>query len=185
MKASNVRRGNVILFDDQPCRVLEFIHRTPGNLRAFVQMRLRGLKTGNTFDHRFSATEDVDAVPLDRRPLQVLYSDDLGVHAMDSQSYEQFTLDLDAIGDAAPWLEPGREFMVEWYDSMPVSIELPPVVEMEVVETTPALRGATKSASPKPATLSNGVQIKVPDFVDVGEMVRVDPRDGSYLERVR
>lgn len=185
MKASAIRRGTVVLYNDHPCRVLDFIHRTPGNLRAFVQVRLRDLITGQTFDHRYSATEEVSSASLDRRSVQILYADDTGLHAMDTESYEQFVLDHETVGDSAPWLEPGRDVLVDWYEDTPVSIELPSAVELEVVETAPAMRGATKSGSSKPAVLSNGVSVKVPEFVDVGDTIRVDPRDGSYLERAR
>ena len=98
MKASDVRRGHVILIDGQPCRVMEFIHRTPGNLRAFVQLRLRNLVTGNTFETRVSATEYVDDARLETRELQVLYRDETGVHVMDTSSYEQYGLDKETLG---------------------------------------------------------------------------------------
>src|SRR5439155_1085180 len=106
MKASDIRRGHVILIDRQPCRVMDFTHRTPGNLRAFVQLRLRNLVTGNTFDTRLSATEFVDEAPLETKQFQVLYADHGGVHVMDTTTYEQHTLDGDAVGDQAAWLQP-------------------------------------------------------------------------------
>ena len=164
---------------------MEYIHRTPGNLRAFVQVRLRNLVTGNTFDQRFSATDYLDEARLDTKELQVLYRDAAGVHVMDSHTYEQYTLDAEAVGDQGQWLEPETHIVVEWLDGRPIGIELPSVVELAVVETGPVMRTATKTASTKPAKLSNGVTVQVPDFISEGERVRVDPRTGVYLERVK
>ena len=185
MKATDIRRGHVILIDGQPCRVMEFTHRTPGNLRAFVQLRLRNLVTGNTFDTRVSATDFLEEARLDTKEFQVLYRDAAGVHVMDLQNYEQHTLDDDTVLDAGPWLQPEMVVQVEWLDGRPIAIELPSVVELEVVETAPVMRSATKTASTKPAKLSNGVTVQVPDFVNEGDRVRVDPRVGEYLERAR
>jgi len=184
VKASSIRRGQVIIVDDVPCRVLEFQHRTPGNLRAFVQVRLRNLIAGNTLETRFSATEEVDTATLERRALQLLYVDDAGYHVMDSETFDQFTLDAETVDDAGRWLEPNMTFFVESLDGLPVSVEPPAIVEFTVTETSPPLRGATKSGSNKPAVLSNGVTVRVPDFISVGTRVRIDTSDGSYLERV-
>lgn len=185
MKASDIRKGHVVIVDGAPCRVMDFQHRTPGNLRAFVQMRLRNLMNGNTFDTRFSATETVETARLDTKELQVLYRDASAVHVMDASTYDQYALDDETVGDAGPWLEPGMTFQAEWLEGKPIGISLPAVVEMDIVETTPAMRGATKTSSGKPAKLSNGVTITVPEFVEEGARVRVDPRSGQYLERAK
>jgi len=185
MKASDIRRGHVLIIDGQPCRVMDFQHRTPGNLRAFVQVRLRNLSSGNTFDTRLSATEFVDDARLDTKELQVLYRDANGLHVMDNASYDQYSLDDEAIGDAGPWLEAGMNFQAEWLNGRPIAIQLPSVVELEVVETTPVMKSATKTASTKPAKLSNGVTVQVPEFIGEGERVRVNPREGTYLERAK
>ena len=185
MKASDIRRGHVIFFQGQPCRVMEFTHRTPGNLRAFVQARMRNLNTGSTFEHRFSATEFVEEARLDTKQLQVMYRDANGVHVMDSETYEQYTLDAETAGEQAHWLESGVTFQADWLNGRPISIELPSVAELEVVETAPVMKTATKTASTKPAKLSNGVIIQVPEFISEGERVRVNPRDGAYLERAK
>jgi elongation factor P len=185
MKASDIRRGHVIMVDGQPCRVMDFQHRTPGNLRAFVQVRLRNLSSGNTFDTRLSATEFVEDARLDTKELQVLYRDANGVHVMDAGSYEQYTLDEETIGEQGQWLEPGLTFQVEWLGGRAIAIQLPAVAELEVVETAPIMKTATKTASTKPAKLSNGVTIQVPEFIGEGERVRVNPREGVYLERAK
>jgi elongation factor P len=185
MKASDIRRGHVLIIDGAPCRVMDFQHRTPGNLRAFVQVRLRNLNTGNTFDTRLSATEFVDDARLDTKELQVLYRDANGTHVMDNDTYEQYTLDDETVGDAGAWLESGMTFIAEWLNGRPIAIELPSVVELEVVETAPIMKTATKTASTKPAKLSNGVTVQVPEFIGEGERVRVNPREGVYLERAK
>lgn len=186
MKASDIRRGHVILVDGTPCRVMEYQHRTPGNLRAFVQVRMRNLATGNTFEQRFSATENVTRAALDTKEFQVLYQDASGVHVMDTTSYEQYTLDQEVVGDAMPWLVSDMVFTAEWFGGRPVGIELPASVELEIVDTAPVLKGATKQAGTKPATLSNGVTVQVPEYLSVGDRIKVDPREGgAYVERAK
>jgi elongation factor P len=185
MKASEVRKGAVLMFEGQPCRVLDFQHRTPGNLRAFVQMRMRNLISGNTFDTRFSATDYMDEARLDTKEFQVMYRDDQGVHAMDSETYDQMTVPLDTAGEAVEWLEPEMHFQAELLDGKVVGLQLPAAMEYTIVETAPVMRGATKTASNKPAKLNNGKTINVPEFLEEGTRVRVDPRTGTYLERAK
>ena len=185
MKASDVRKGHVIIVEGNPCRVMDFQHRTPGNLRAFVQVRMRNLKSGNTFDARFSATDFLDEARLDTKDFQVLYKDESGVHAMDANTYEQITLSNEVVGDQAAWLEPEMVFQAELLDGVPIGLRLPASMEYTIVETAPVMRGATKTASNKPAKLSNGQTINVPEFLEEGTKVRVDPRSGAYLERAK
>ena len=178
MKASDIRRGHVLIIEGQPCRVMDFQHRTPGNLRAFVQVRLRNLTSGNTFDTRLSATEFVEDARLDTKDMQVMYRDANGTHVMDAETYDQYTLDDEVTGDQAPWLEAGMTFQAEWLNGRPIAIMLPSTAELEVVDTAPTMKTATKTASTKPAKLSNGVTIQVPEFINEGERVRVNPREG-------
>ena len=184
-KASDIRKGAVVMYEGQPCRVMDFQHRTPGNLRAFVQMRMRNLLNGNTFETRFSATEDVDTARLETKELQVLYDDGTDVHVMDAQSFEQYALDQEITGDLRPWMQPESMIQVEWLEGKPISVKLPSVVEIEIAETTPIMKTATKTASSKPATLVNGVVVQVPEFLETGEKVRVNPNTGEYLERAK
>ena len=185
MKANDIRKGAVIYYDGKPHLVMDFTHRTPGNLRAFVQVRLRNLKSGMATDHRFSATENIEEARLDTKGMQVLYADGNGVHVMDAITYEQFTLDPEVVGDDAPWMLPEMRFDCTWLEGRPISFQLPSSVELEVTETSPVMKTATKSASSKPATLSNGATINVPEFVAQGERVRVNPREKIYIERVK
>ncbi len=185
MKANDIRKGNVIYHEGKPHLVMDFTHRTPGNLRAFVQVRLRNLVTGTSLDHRFSATENVEEARLDTRPMQVLFADGNGVHVMDAHTYEQFTFDADLVGDDAAWMQPEMTFDATWLEGKPISFQLPNSMELEVVETAPIMKTATKSASTKPAVLSNGVTVQVPEFIETGERVRVNPRERAYIERVK
>jgi len=185
MKASEVRKGHVLIIDGQPCRVMDFQHRTPGNLRAFVQVRMRNLISGNTFDTRLSATDYVDEARLDTKEYQVMYRDDSGVHVMDRETYDQMTIDPEVAGDAADWLSPEMNFQAELLNGQVVGIELPAAMEFTIVETSPVMRGATKTASAKPAKLDNGQTVNVPEFLEEGVRIRVDPRSGTYLERAK
>lgn len=185
MKASDIRKGTVLMVDGNPCRVMDFQHRTPGNLRAFVQVRLRNLTTGNTFDTRFSSTQLVDDVRLDTKELQVLYRDANGVNVMDNSNYDQYALDDDTTGDAGPWLEPGMTFQAEWLNGRPIGISLPSSIELEIVETAPVMKTATKTASQKPAKLENGATVNVPEFIGTGDKIRVNPNTGEYQERAK
>jgi elongation factor P len=184
MKASDIRRGTVIIHEGNPCRVMEFQHRTPGNLRAFVQVRMRNLTTGNTFETRFSSTELVNEARLDTKEMQVMYKDVNGIHVMDAATYDQYSLDEEVTGELSEWLEPGMTFMAEWLFGRPIAIQLPSMVELEIVDTAPIMRTATKTAS-KPAKLSNGATVNIPEFIGPGERIRVNPNTGEYLERVR
>ena len=185
MKATDIRRGHVIVYEGQPHRVMEFTHRTPGNLRAFVQVKLRNLVTGAGAEQRFAATDFLEEARLDTKELQVLYRDGSSVHVMDASNYEQYALDDDTTGDQGQWLTPEMIFQAEYLNGRPISIQLPAVVELDVVETSPVMKTATKTASTKPAKLSNGVTIQVPEFVGEGDRVRVNPREGVYLERAK
>lgn len=184
-KASDVRRGQVLMIDGNPCRVMEYTHRTPGNLRAFVQMRLRNLTSGNTFEQRFSSTEDVETARLETKDMQVLYDDGTDVHIMDAQTYEQFQLSPEVTGELRQWMQPETTVKIEWLNGRPISVVLPSVIELEIVDTAPIMKTATKTASTKPAVLSNGATVQVPEFVENGQRIRVNPNTGEYLERAK
>lgn len=185
MIAKDIRRGYVILYNNTPHRVLEFQHRTPGNLRAFVQAKLRNLSSGLSTEARFSSTENLEKLTMDHHEVEYLYADGDSHHFMDTTNYEQLELNREALGDAINYLIPGIKIQLELYEGNPVGVELPQVVELTVTETAPELRGATASNSPKPAKLETGVTISVPAFIKEGDRVRVDPSTGSYLERAK
>lgn len=185
MKANDIRKGVVVIYEGQPCRVMDFQHRTPGNLRAFVQVRMRNLSNGNSFETRFSSTEELDTARLDTREMQVMYDDGTDLHVMDAHTYEQFTFDSEVVGELRAWMQPELKFQAEWLNGRPISIKLPATMEIEITDTAPVMKTATKTASSKPAMLANGATIQVPEFIGSGEKVRVNPSTGEYLERVK
>jgi elongation factor P len=185
INATNLRRGMAIMFEGEPCRVIEFHHHTPGNLRAMVHAKLRKLKTGVTIEHRFRASDTVDQAQMETHELQYLYHDGHAYHFMNKATYDQYEMDEEALGDHAQWMADGMEVIAEYFEGRPIGVELPNEVVFEIVETSPVMRSATKTASTKPAKLSNGVTINVPEFLQSGEKVRVNPNTGEYLDRAK
>jgi elongation factor P len=185
ISANDIRKGMVIVFEGAPCKVMDFHHHTPGNLRAMVQTRLRNLLTGNSFEHRFRSNDTLDKVTLEQHTMEYLYSDGTHHHFMNSETYEQVALTEDELGDAAQWLMPNLKIEVEFYNGTPIGVSLPGSMELTVVTTEPVLKGATASNSNKPATLENGVTLMVPPFITEGERIRVNPSEARYMERVK
>jgi elongation factor P len=183
--ATQIRRGMVILFEGKLCKVIDFRHHTPGNLRAMVQTKLRDLKTGSSFEHRFRSADSVEKATLEQHEMEFLYGDGSQYHFMNTENYEQTALTDEDLGDAAQWLMPGMKIQAEFYEGQPIGITLPPSIELTVTSTEPSLKGATVSNVNKPATLENGVTISVPPFVNEGDRIRVDPAEGRYMERAK
>jgi elongation factor P len=183
--ATQIRRGMVIVFEGEPCRVVEFRHHTPGNLRAMIQTKLRSLRSGSSFEHRFRSADTIERAALEQHEMEYLYSDGSHHHFMNTENYEQVALSDDELGDSAQWLAPGLKIQVEFYEGAPIGIDMPPSLELTVTQTEPSLKGATVSNVNKPATLENGVTIQVPPFVNEGDRIRVDPNEGRYIERAR
>jgi elongation factor P len=185
MKANRLRKGDIITFEGELYRVFEALHQTPGNLRARMQTRLKGIRTGVMKDVRFRAEEDVEKAYLDHRTMQYLYQDAAGYHFMDTDSYDQVTMSEEDLGDGALFLVPETMIQVQLHEGSPVGVDLPATVDLRVVETTPEVKGATASAQNKPATLETGLVVQVPAFVKEGEMIRVRTEDSAYMERVK
>ena len=183
IQASHMRAGMCILFEGDVCRLMEVKHVTPGNLRGFVQARMRSLRSGNSFDHRFSSTERVERAILETHPMEYLYSDPSGHHFMNQETYDQVTLDNETLGDTLLYLLPNTVISVDFHDEKPVGLELPNTVTLEVVETEPALKGATASASYKPAKMETGLTVQVPPFIEPGTRIIIDTRENKYLSR--
>src|SRR5919112_466462 len=175
LSANDIRKGMVIVFEGAPCKVMEFRHHTPGNLRAMVQARLRNLKTGSSFEHRFRSNDTLERASMEQHQMEYLYSDGALHHFMNTENYEQISLSEEDLGDAAQWLMPGLRLQAEFYEGAPIGIDLPPSMELTVVQTEPTLKSATVSNVNKPATLENGVTITVPPFINEGDRIRVDP----------
>ncbi|MDQ2975590.1 MAG: elongation factor P [Acidobacteriota bacterium] len=185
ISATQIRRGMVILFNGELCKVMEFRHHTPGNLRAMVQAKLRNIKTGSSFEHRFRSADTVDRATLEQHEMEYMYSDGSHHHFMNTENYEQVALSGEELGDAAQWLTPGLKLQAEFYEGAPIGIDLPPSMELTVTRTEPTMKGATVSNVNKPATLENGVTVTVPPFVNEGDRIRVDPTEGRYIERAK
>jgi len=185
MKANRLRRGQLIVFEGDLWRVFEALHQTPGNLRARMQCRLKRLRDGTMKDHRFRAEDEVERAFLEQKQMQYLYRDGDTSHFMDTTTYEQASLSDEVLGDAARYLVPESMISVDFFEGIPVGLELPATVDLRVVETTPEVKGATASAQRKPATLETGLVVQVPSFVQENERIRVSTEDGNYLERVK
>lgn len=183
--ATQIRRGMVIVFEGQPCRVIDFRHHTPGNLRAMVQTKMKNLRTGSNFEHRFRADDAIEKALMETHELQFLYSGGDTYHFMNTENYDQLEMDTETLGDNAQWMVPNMIIIAEYYDGRPIGIELPQSLTFEIVETAPVMKTATKTSSYKPATLDNGVTINVPEFLATGERVRVNPSTGEYLDRAK
>ena len=181
--ATQIRNGMIIIFNAELHRVHEASHRTPGNLRAFMQVRMRNLRNGSMIDHRFSSSDRLEKASLDTHEMEYLYSDPSGHHFMNQETYDQITLSDDVVGDAMKYLLPNTAISVDFYEGNPVGIELPNTVNLRVVETQPGMKGATASASYKPAKLETGLVVNVPQFVEAGTVIKIDTREDSYLER--
>ena len=183
--ATQIRRGMVIVFEGDPCRVLEFRHHTPGNLRAMVQAKLKNLRTGSSYEHRFRAADSIDPASMETHDLEFLYQGGDTYHFMNTENYDQLEMDEEMLGDNAQWMQPGMKIQAEYYDGRPVGIKMPNSLILEVVDTAPVMKTATKTASSKPAKLENGVTINVPEFVGTGDKVKVNPSTGEYQERAK
>jgi len=185
ISATQIRRGMVIVFEGQPCKVVEFRHHTPGNLRAMIQTKLRNILTGSSFEHRFRSVDTIERASLEQHEMEYLYSDGSHHHFMNTETFDQVALSADELGDAAQWLAPGLKIQAEFYEGSAIGIDLPPSLELTVTRTEPTMKSATVSNVNKPATLENGVTITVPPFVNEGDRIRVDPIEGRYLERAK
>ncbi len=185
LAATQLRPGNVIKHDGDLYSIHQVTHRTPGNLRAFVQAKMRNLRTGAMIEHRFRSEDRVEQAIVDEQEMEYLYRDGDDYYFMDTEDYEQIHLSKDTLGDAAMYLIPNIQIKIEMYEGRPVGIELPITVDLLVTETEPGLKSATVSNVTKPATLETGLVVQVPPFINAGEKIRVDTAEGKYIERAK
>jgi elongation factor P len=183
INATDIRKGAIIKLEGELYQVLTYHHATPGNLRGFVQTKLRNLKTGTQKDYRFRSTDRVEKAFLDTHELSSLSSDGDHHHFMNTETYEQVSLGPEALGDAVSYLKPETTITVDFYEGKPVGVELPATVELKVVETDPAIRNATVSNVTKPAKLETGLVVQVPPFVEEGDVIKVNTDAGTYISR--
>ena len=173
----------VIKFNNELYSIFKMEHRTPGNLRGFVQVKMRSLRSGTMTEHRFSSEDRVDRAALEEHEMEYLYDDGEYYYFMNTENFEQMHLTRDILGDAVDYLVPQLKVNIEFYEGKPMSVELPPTVDLTVVETEPGLKGASVSNVTKAAKLETGLMVQVPPFINEGEKVRVSTAEGIYQER--
>jgi elongation factor P len=183
LAATRLKRGMIIVQNGDLLRILDLEHKTPGNLRGFVRVKSRNLRNGSSSEQRLRSEDVVERAVLDEKQMQYLYSDTEGHHFMDTTTYEQTHLTDEAMGDSAGYLKPEMTISVEFYGSEPVGIELPQTVDLKVVSTVPAIKGATATNQLKPATTETGIVIQVPPFIGEGDVIRVNTETGEYQSR--
>ena len=183
ISATKLRKGMLFKLDKDLFRALEVQHVTPGNLRGFVRVKARNIRSGTLADNKLRSEDLVERATLDERAMQYMYNDGTDYYFMDTDSFEQIHISSEALGDSVNYLLAEMVIQVEFYGSEPVGIELPQTVDLVVEETTPAIKGATASAQLKPATLETGLVVQVPPFVNTGDKIRVSTDTGEYLAR--
>ena len=181
--ANDIRKGQVIKFNGEPHLVMETQHRTPGNLRAFVQIKMRNLRYGKALDQRFASTESIEVLPTDRKTLEFSYADRDAFAFIDPETFDQIELTEATLGEVKNYLTPGGRVDVLFVDEKPLSVDLPSTVSLKIVESADGVKGDTASNVQKPAKLETGLVIQVPLFIKEGEIVRVSTVDGTYLGR--
>lgn len=183
MKAIQIRKGMVLEYNNDLYRVTEANHVTPGKGQAVMQVKMKRLSDGNKAENRFRPDEGVVKATLITEDYQYLYDDGDFYHFMNLETYEQIQLPMDDLGDHKYYLLPEAIVTLLFHNGVPIDVELPASVELKVVETEPNMKGATATSSYKPATLETGLVTQIPPFVEEGEVVRIDTRDGKYLDR--
>ncbi|MBL9207682.1 MAG: elongation factor P [Opitutaceae bacterium] len=181
--ANDIRKGQVIKFNGEPHLVMETQHRTPGNLRAFVQIKMRNLRYGKALDQRFASTEAIEVLPTDRRTLEFSYADRGTFAFIDPETFDQIELTAETLGDVKNYLTPGGKVDVLFVDEKALSVDLPSTVTLKITESADGVKGDTASNVQKPATLETGLVVQVPLFIKEGEQIRVSTIDGTYLGR--
>ena len=184
-KASEVKSGNILRFNGELIQVEEFLHRTPGNLRAFYQARMRNIKSGKLVEYRFRTDEEVTICRVETSDFQYLYEDGDFLVVMDNISFEQFNIPKTLFGEAMKFLKEGMNVVIAFESDEPIMAQAPAHAELEITYTEPAVKGDTSTNALKYATVETGVEIKVPMFINQGDKIKVDTRTGDYIERVK
>jgi elongation factor P len=183
--ANSVKVGNVIEYNGQLWSVIKREHVKPGKGGAYIQVEMKNIVTGTKTNTRYNSSEDVDVAYVEQKHYQYQYMDKDDLVAMDMESFEQFNLHKNLVGEALPFLQEGMEINVEYCNDKPISIRLPEHVTLEVVQADAVVKGQTASASYKPAIMDNGVRVLVPPFVATGDRIIVRTEDSTYVERAK
>ena len=178
-----MKKGMLVKIENDLFRVLELQHVTPGNLRGFVRVKFRNIRSGTLSDQKLRSEDTVERATLDETEMQYLYQDGDSFYFMDTSSYEQVHISGEALGESVSYLKPELTIKVEFYGTEPVGIELPQTVDLKVTDTVPGIKGATASNQIKPATTETGLVVNVPPFINPGDVIRVNTETGEYLSR--
>ncbi len=183
MKATECKTGMALEMDGQVWVIVKCEHVKPGKGPAYVQVKMKNAKTGGHVEKRLRSAEEVEQAVIDRREMEYLYTDGSGAVFMDNQTYEQNTIPADILGDAMLYLKPNEQVIGMVYNGQVISVELPAAVELEITDTTPGIKGATATNQLKEATCETGLKTRVPPFIAIGEVVRINTDTGEYLGR--
>jgi len=184
ISTNDFRTGLTIELEGEVYQVIEFQHVKPGKGAAFVRSKLRNMRTGAVIEKTFNAGEKIPRARIERREMQYLYSDGKEYNFMDMETYDQVTMSAAQLGDAVKYLKENMNIQVLLFQGKSIGVELPNFVELEVIDTTPGIKGDTASGGSKPATLETGAVVQVPFFVNVGDKLQIDTRTGNYIKRV-
>ena len=183
--ATHLRVGMVINYNNDLYRIMKVVHITPGNWRGMVQTKMRNIRSGTQTENRFRSEDKVDRVTFEQHEMEFLYHDGDQYHFMNSENYEQIAMSAEDLGDAVNYLTPNMKLQVDFYEEKPVGVSLPKTVDLKITETAPGLKTATVTNVLKPATTETGLVVPVPNFFDVGDIIRVDTDTGEYLSRAK
>ena len=185
LNATQLRVGNIIMHQNDLYRIMDLTHVTPGNWRGFVRTKLRNLRTGLQTEYRFRSEEKAERVTLDQQEMEYLYQDGNDLYFMNSETYEQISLNKEELGDSVLYLTPNLKIRVDMFEGKPVGVSLPKTVDLQITDTPPAIKSATVTNELKPATLETGLTVRVPSFLSTGDAIRVDTETGAYVSRAK
>ena len=185
LKATQLRKGMIIEYNDDLYKLTDVMHITPGKGQASVQTKMKNIKTGVNAENRFRSGETAIKASLDSKEMEFLYQDGDEYYFMDTETFDQFPINIEMIGDDKYYLLPNTKITINFYQNQPIGVEFPGTVVLKVTETEPALKSATVTSSYKPAVLETGLNTQVPPFISEGELIKVDTSDGRYLERAK
>ena len=183
--ATQIKVGMTIIYNNAPHRVITVVHVTPGNWRGMVQTKLRNLRSGTQTEYRFRSEDKVERVTLEQHDMEYLYEGDGQYHFMNTETFDQIALERDVLGDAVNYLTANSRIQVEFHEGTPMGVNLPKTVDLRVTETAPGLKSATVTNVLKPATTETGLVVQVPNFINEGDVIRVDTESGAYLSRAK
>ncbi|GAB1372123.1 elongation factor P [Candidatus Kapaibacterium sp.] len=182
---ADLRPGAFIRFNNELCQVLESQHRTPGNLRAFYQVKMRNTRSGKLLENRFRSGESIEFVRVDKKQFQFLYRDGNTLYFMDQETYDQIPVNEETVGESVKFLKENQDVFINFEGDIVLGLEMPPSVSLRIIHTEPGVKGDTATNVVKPATVETGALVNVPLFINEGDLIRVDTSNGAYMDRVK